>query len=528
MNSLTLPRLGMLQSDMYQLTMLYAYWKSGTHNKHAVFDLFFRKTPFGGEFAVFAGLSDVLSYLENFRFTAEDIEVARELLPHAEPAFFVFLSELDASEVKIYAQPEGSLVFPRTPLIRGEGPLGVLQYMETTSLNLVNYATLVATNAARFRLAAGPTAVLMEFGMRRAQGLDGALTASKYTYLGGFDYSSNMRSKQIDGVPCRGTHAHAFVSSFTGLEDITSRSITMQDGGVNQDFVGMVLQMRRVLGYNKTNDGELAAFISYAQAFPSGFLALVDTYDTLKSGIPNYICVASALGWIGLSAQGIRLDSGDLAYLSKEAKKMILDAKEKTGVDLSGQASKIVASNDITEDILLSLKEQGHAIDVFGIGTHLVTCLKQPALGGVYKLVSIDGKDRIKLSQEKVKITIPGRKKVFRLFDSNSEMIADVMVEDGNAEPEEGQPFLLRDPFDEYKQMVVVPYAVESRLECYWDDGLLRKPTLQQGKDLLQSELKKIRPDHLRFLNPTPYKVSVGSELFDKLHSLWKKELVLI
>ena len=455
---------GPMLTDLYEITMAYGYWKKGKDKDKAVFDLFFRKNPFGGEFTIFAGLEEVVRSLHAFKFTDADIDFLRDgvvhqkeelqrdfetglkngfirktshgfeelrydpwgmehwepkeypeddlrvagPMRHCEPAFFDWLKGIDCSELKIYAIPEGTIVFPRIPLIRVEGPLAIAQMQETTFLNLTSFPSLIATNAARFRLAAGQHKGLIEFGLRRAQGPDGAVSASRYSYIGGFNGTSNVRAGQMFGLPTKGTMAHSYVTAFFGLDEITNPHLAGPDGKVH-NFLDLVLQYRHELGYDHTNEGELAAFISYAQASPNGFLALVDTYNTLESGVPNFICVALALFRSGHKPIGIRLDSGDLAYFSKETRKLLRKAAEAFSIESFGALS-ILASNDIDESILYSLGQQGHEIDVFGIGTHLVTCRAQPALGCVYKLVAVNGHPRIKLSDEPDKMTIPGEK----------------------------------------------------------------------------------------------------------------------
>ncbi len=285
------------------------------------------------------------------------------------------------------------------------------QLLETTLLVLVNYASLVATNAARFRATTGPDKSFHEFGLRRAQGPDGGLSASKYCYLGGFDGTSNVLAGKLYGIPIKGkfvlfkdfvyqnllnlgTHAHAYVSSYRSLDDLTIRELNDQISGESRPFAQLCLQYLNELGSilkilpEETNKGELAAFISYAIAFPTGFLGLVDTYDVLKSGLPNFLSVARALHECNYQAIGLRLDSGDLAYLSLEVRARFVEAADKFDIPYM-KSFTIVASNDINEDILISLEKQQHAIDTFGIGTHLVTCQKQPALGCVYKLVEV-------------------------------------------------------------------------------------------------------------------------------------------
>ena len=278
--------------------------------------------------------------------------------------------------------------------MRIEGPVFKTQLLETTLLTLVNYASLVATNAARFCAAAGQNKTLLEFGLRRAQGPDGGLSASKYCYLGGFDGTSNVLAGKLYGIPIKGTHAHAYVSSYECMQDLTEQNLADNLSKESRPFADLCLKYLKELGPilkilpEETNKGELAAFVSYAIAFPTNFLALVDTYDVLKSGLPNFLAVARALHECNYKAVGLRLDSGDLAYLSLEVRAKFLLVAEAFNID-DFKNFNIVASNDINEETLVSLEKQGHSIDTFGIGTHLVTCQKQPALGCVYKLVDV-------------------------------------------------------------------------------------------------------------------------------------------
>ncbi len=515
----TNPLVGPLLTDKYQLTMAYAYWKSGMHEDPAVFDLLFRKNPFGGEFGIFAGLEEVLRLLNTFRFSDDDITYIHSLIPNAEDGFFKWLRGADCSGIKVYAPREGTIMFPRVPLVRVEGPLAIAQLLETPFLNLVNFPSLITTNAARFRLAAGWDKKLLEFGLRRAQGPDGGISATRYSYIGGFDGTSNVMGNKLFGIPVQGTHAHSFVSSFMGLEDLKNRTLVGPDGTAC-NFVEVVLVAREELGFTNTNEGELAAFIAYAQAFPRAFLALVDTYDTLKSGVPNFLSVALALQRIGYQPVGVRLDSGDLAYLSKETRKMFCAV---TQADFSHLL--IAASNDINEPVLHALREQGHEIDTFGIGTHLVTCEAQPAMGCVYKLVAIRGIPRIKLSEQPEKITIPGSKDAYRLLDAQGIPILDLMVQTGVNAPKAGDRILCLDPFNEMKRVYVVPNSVLPLYQCVWNGKVMQNmPSIHAIRNYCIEQLHSIRVDHLRAVNPTPYKVSVSSALYDFIHELWMQE----
>ena len=501
-----------LLTDKYQVTMAYAYWCSGRHEEHAVFELFFRKNPFKGEFTLFCGLQDAVRFVHSFKLSAEDVRWVRAQLPAgADEAFFSWLSGLDGSQIKLWAVEEGSVVYPRVPLIRVEGPLGLAQLLETTLLNLTNFSSLIATNAQRMRLAAGADKTLLEFGLRRAQGPDGAMTASRYSFVGGFDGTSNCLAGQLFGIPTKGTHAHAFVSSFRGPEDLKDTRLA------GRPFWEGCLATRKRLGFEASNVAELAAFVAYAQAFPDGFLALVDTYDTLASGLPNFVVVARELRAHGHRPLGVRLDSGDLSYFSKRAKELFREH----GL----HECSIVASNDINEEALLSLQRQGHAIDTFGIGTNLVTCQAQPALGMVFKLVQVNGHACIKLSDDVEKTTIPGRKRVFRLLGANGQALLDLMQRDNERPPQVGQQVLCIHPFKSHLRCYVKPAQVKELLVPVFDGRpLAETPSLHALRDRVKHEMACVREDHYQLLQPTPYKVSVSSALFDFLQEMWIKE----
>lgn len=565
------------------LLMCYAHWKTNRHLSPSVFDLFFRQHPFYGEFTIFAGLEEVLRFLSNFAFTDGDITVLRRKFPGWDSKFFEFLRKIDVSDVRVYAVREGSVVFPRLPLIRVEGPLAICQMLESTLLTLVNYASLVATNAARHRIAVGPTKTLLEFGLRRAQGPDGAMSASRYAYLGGFDGTSNVKAASVFGMEMRGTHAHSFVVSFYSLSDLKDKTLK-DSSGVTRDFVSVVLAFRAELKRTHTHEGELTAFISYAQAFPSGFLGLLDTFDTLESGIWNFVCVALALDAFGYKALGVRLDSGDLAYLSRECRKVFRQVGEQYQRDYFAKLT-IVASNDLSEKVLYALKEQGHEIDTckhrrlqrgdtsgertqqkcavryrmltadrvslcalrsfslcvsqVGVGTNLVTCKTQPALGCVYKLVEVNKQPRMKVSSDHDKVTIPGEKECYRLYNSSAEPVLDLLVQVGTTPPQAGKRILCRHPFDANKRVYVTPATVEPLHALVWDGAKHGKrgpngeapvnplegyPSLAAVRAHVASELGRFREDHLRRLNPTPYKMSVSSDLFSFMADLWLQE----
>ncbi|CAK5015678.1 unnamed protein product [Meloidogyne enterolobii] len=462
-----------LLTDEYQLNMAYSYWQQGIHNKRARFELFFRKNPFEGEFTIFAGLEDCLNFVKNFNFTESDLEFISQKLAYADKNFFEYLRKFNCENIILMAIPEGSIVFPRIPLIIVEGPLAVCQIIETTLLNLVNFASLVTTNAARFRLAAGDQIELMEFGLRRAQGPNGGLSASKYC----FDSTSNLLAGKLFGIPVSGTMAHSFF-----------------DWGISKEGV---------------NIGELNAFCAYAIAHPNSFVALIDTYDTLRSGLCNFIAVTLALNDFGYKSIGCRIDSGDLAYLSNEIRNRFKLIALSFKIDWITNL-KIVASNDINEETIRSLYNQGHKINTFGIGTHLVTCQKQPALGCVYKLVDLDGEPKIKISEDISKMTIPGRKSVFRLYGKAGFPLVDLMILENDEEPKVGQVKLCIHPCNPVRRANIIPHRVERLHKIYWKDNSVQQilPNIKEIREYTHQSLVNSRPDHLRPLNPTPYKVS--------------------
>ncbi|KAL0381851.1 UNVERIFIED_CONTAM: Nicotinate phosphoribosyltransferase 1 [Sesamum angustifolium] len=391
-------------------------------------------------------------------------------------ASMTIFEEIDCSDVEIHAISEGYVVFPKIPLMRIEGPVAVVQLLETPLVNLINYASLVATNAARHRFVAGKSKLLLEFGLRRAQGPDGGIGASKYCYMGGFDATSNVAAGKLFGIPLRGTHSHAFVSSFMSPDEIIEKSLRSCDGSkVCEDFVSLVqtwlnkLKWSQLLDgiFGETNQSELAAFVSYALAFPKTFLALVDTYDVMRSGVPNFSAVALALNDLGYKAVGIRLDSGDLAYLSCETRKFFRAIEKEFGIRDFGKTS-ITASNDLNEETLDALNKQGHEVDAFGIGTHLVTCYAQPALGVVFKLVEINNQPRIKLSEDVSKVSIPCKKRCYRLYGKEGYPLVDLMTGENEPPPKAAERILCRHPFNESKRAYVVPQRVEELMKCFW------------------------------------------------------------
>mmetsp|Transcript_2204 Transcript_2204/g.4438 ORF Transcript_2204/g.4438 Transcript_2204/m.4438 type:complete len:614 (-) Transcript_2204:244-2085(-) len=577
-----------LLTDLYQITMAYAYWKTNQHNKRAHFELFFRKNPFGGSYTLFAGLDEVLKFLANFRFKEDDIRFLRNTpqLCHCEPAFFDdYLANLDCSEVVVHAMKEGSMAFPRVPLITVTAPLGIGNLIETTLLTLVNYPSLVATNACRMVVAArgqfweetagsnpplaksseevpgspprknkfrtsmqlaegGPSDFTrrkpkcVEFGLRRAQGPDGGFSASKYSHVGGFHATSNVLAGKLLHLPIAGTHAHSFVMSYTSLSLVENAKLkrckqVQADGdksGDDEDEIMLypvVMKYREELGWTDTNDGEIAAFMAYAASFPNAFLCLIDTYDTLHSGLRNFILVSLALNDLGYTPRGVRLDSGDLSYLSLECEYVFHEMADRFQRSFFYDL-EIVASNDINESVLHSLNKQGHAITMFGIGTNLVTCQGQPALGCVYKLVEIDGEPRIKLSDDMEKVLIPGRKVAYRLFGEAGWPLLDLLVGRNETEqPTAGERVLCRHPFIEQKRVAVIPKRVVKLHSLVFDGKnkiVASLPRLTETRQFVNDQVNHTRADLLRYINPGEYKVSVSEKTFRFLHNLWQTE----
>lgn len=346
--------------------------------------------------------------------------------------------------------------------------------------------------------------------------------------MGGFDATSHVLAGKTFGMGIKGTHAHSFITSFTGLENIKNPEI-LSANGETVDFLALCLKNRQDMSeklseaYSCTNNSELAAFVDYAQAYPKTFLALIDTYDTLFSGVLNHNVVALSLFQLGYQPAGIRLDSGDLAYLSVQVRESFKKVESVFKFEFSKLT--IVASNDINENVLHSLNHQGHEIDCFGIGTHLVTCQAQPALGCVFKLVEIDQKPRIKLSAEMGKTTLPGKKLAYRLYDKNGMAVLDYLATPSEPAPEPGKAILCRHPFESMKRVYVTPQRVEQLHELVWDGARTGElEAVGAARSRLQDSMSTMREDHKRSLNPTPYKVSVSEDLYTFLHSLMESE----
>lgn len=460
-----------LLTDLYQLTMVGGYVEEGKTHQWANFDYFFRSIPDRGGYCILAGLADVIEYLQTLRFNQEDISYLEGLGIFSKDSLAYFENFKFTGDIR--AIPEGTVVFPHEPLIRVTAPLPEAQLIETTLLNIMNYQTLIATKAARVVWAANGD-IVIDFGLRRAHGPDGALMASRAAYIGGVNGSSNVLAGRLYGIPVRGTHAHSWIESFPK---------------------------------------ELEAFRAYARVYPDACLLLADTYDTLNSGVSNAIQVGHELRKKGHELRGIRLDSGDLSYLSKKARRML---------DEGGfPDASIVASSDLDEWLVQSLKRQGARVDMWGVGTRLVTSFSCPALGGVYKLTALDEADKrmtpkIKRSDNPQKITNPGIKKAVRMYDKRGQMRGDVLFFDDEEIPRM-RSFRVHHP--------MFPHVFKT-YPRHFKMRELMVPIFQKGKRVYDSpDVHKIRENTLknleeldaafkRFHNPHTYHVSLSRLLF--------------
>lgn len=471
---LYLAPLGLL-TDLYQLTMSQGYWKKGLAEKESVFCLYFRHPVFKGGYAISCGLHYVIDWLENFSFTQSDLDYLAGLTnPDRtrlfEPEFLYQLGKLSFT-CDVHAVPEGRVVFPQEPLLRVKGPIWQAQLLETFLLNAINFQTLIATKASRICYAAKGDSVL-EFGLRRAQGIDGGLSASRAAYLGGCSATSNVLAGKLFGIPVRGTHAHSWVMTFAS---------------------------------------EIEAFEAYAETMPGNAVFLVDTYHTLQ-GVENAIKVGRTLRARGYELAGIRLDSGDLAYLSIEARKLLDEA--------GFQETNIAASNDLDEYLIKSLKEQGAQINIWGVGTNLVSAWDQPALGGVYKLTALQSDSgewqyKLKLSEQTSKINIPGILQVKR-FKNSKAYLADMIFDEIMGYE---LPTIIIDQADFTKRKTIqADWESENLLVPIFEKGkcVYKKPSLDDSRRLAKEELEMLHPTIRRFENPHLYPVGLEENLFDK------------
>lgn len=466
-----------LLTDLYQMTMVAGYFLLGKKDQVACFDYFFRKIPDHGGFCVAAGLEQLVDYIQNIHFAQEDIEYLKSLNLFSAEVLDYFRNLRFTGD--LWAVPEGTLVFPQEPIVRVVAPLPEAQFIETALLNILNFQTLVATKACRICLAADGDPVV-EFGVRRAHGPDGGLSASRAAYIGGAQATSNLMAGQRYGIPVRGTLAHSWVESFPT---------------------------------------ELDSFRAYGKVFPKSCLLLVDTYDTLNTGVPNAIQVGKELRRDGRGdLLGIRLDSGDLTFLSREARKMLDEA--------GFPEARIVGSSDLDEWLIESIKKQGAAIDIWGIGTRLVTSYSCPALGGVYKLAAIfeDGQIRpkIKVSDNPEKTTNPGVKKIIRFFDENGFMRGDVIVLE-EEQLAQGEPVKAFHPMLAHVRKTYPPhFRREEILQPIFRSGKLiyEFPSLKRIQEKTLENLRSLRPEHKRLHNPHIYHVSLGEKLFKQKQEL--------
>ena len=468
------PSLALL-TDLYQLTMAYGYWKTGTADREACCHLHFRKPPFGGGYAIASGLASVIDFVKKLQFGDGDLAYLAQLQgadgkPLFDRAFCVYLRRMRFN-LEIDAVPEGTAVFGNEPLVRVKGPLLQCQVVETALLNMVNFHTLIATKAARICQAAQGDAVI-EFGLRRAQGVDGAISASRAAYVGGCVATSNVLAGKFFGIPVKGTHAHSWVMSF---------------------------------------DREIEAFEAYAGAMPNNCIFLVDTYDTLD-GVRHAVEVGRKLRERGHELLGIRLDSGDLAYLSSESRRMLDEA--------GFPNAQIVASNDLDEYLIADLKQQGARINIWGVGTRLVTAYDQPALGGVYKLAALrdaekNWQHKIKLSEQSVKVSIPGIQQVRRYRDDVGNFIADAIY-DTLTGIADGCTII--DPLDMARRKAIRPgTAYDDLLVPVFRDGkcVYDQPPLPQIRQRTLDQLAALHGSVKRFNNPHRYPAGLEKRLYD-------------
>lgn len=462
-----------LHTDLYQINMAESYWEDQIHERRAVFDLYFRKIPFGNGYGVFAGLERIIQYLQEFHFTESDLAYLKEL--HYKSDFLDYLRTVRFTGT-IRSMLEGELVFGNEPILRVEASLAEAQLIETALLNIVNYQTLIATKAARIKQVI-PNEPALEFGSRRAHELDAAIWGTRAAYIGGFAATSNVRAGKYFGLPVAGTHAHAFVQAY-------------------QD--------------------DYTAFHKYARRHKD-CVFLVDTYDTLKSGVPNAIKVAQELG-DQINFVGIRLDSGDLAYLSKKARKML---------DQAGfTEAKIYASGDLDEYTIMNLKSQGARIDSWGIGTKLITAYDQPALGAVYKMVSIEDEnghmqDTIKISGNPEKVTTPGIKRIYRIINkANGHAEGDyIALEHEN--PESEKRLKMFHPIHTYLFKFVTNFEARELHQDIFVDGKLvyESPSITSIQSYVHENLNLLWEEYRRMLNPAEYPVDLSQQCWDnKMH----------
>ncbi|KJY65834.1 Nicotinate phosphoribosyltransferase [Lactobacillus helsingborgensis] len=459
-----------LHTDLYEINMMYTYFKKGISERNAVFEAYYRQEPFGNGYSVYAGLEHVIMYLKNLKFKESDLKYLKEEVGYDDD-FIDYLRHLKM-KLTVRSMPEGEIVFANEPLLQVEGPLAQCQLVETAILNIINYQTLLATKAARVKLAVQGDGV-MEFGTRRAQETDAALWGTRAAYIGGFDSTSNVRAGKLFGIPISGTHAHSLVEAF---------------------------------------GNEYEAFKAYAETHKD-CVFLVDTYDTVRSGVPNAIRVADEMGE-RINFQGVRIDSGDMAYISKQVRREL---------DNAGYTkAKIYASNDLDETTITSLKMQGAKIDVWGIGTKYITAYDQPALGAVYKLVSIEDdqhrmRDTLKISSNVEKVSTPGKKQVWRISANTEKKNEGDWIARVGVDPRNFDSLYMFHPQYSYINKVVTNYTAEPLLKDIFVDGKLtyQQPKLIDIKKFCAANLDGLWEEYKRSLNPQEYPVDLSQDLYD-------------
>ncbi len=465
-----------LLTDLYELTMMQGYFKHKDRNETVIFDAFYRNNPGDGGYAIAAGLEQVIQYIKELHFSKEDIDYLSSLGIFRQD-FLDYLKDFTFTG-DIYAIPEGTVVFPREPLIKVIAPIMQAQLVETAILNIINHQSLIATKAARVCYAARGDGI-MEFGLRRAQGPDAGTYGARAAVIGGCIGTSNVLCGQLFDVPVKGTHAHSWIMSFPD---------------------------------------EYTAFKTYADMYPSACILLADTYDTLKSGVPNAIRVFREMREAGipLTYYGIRLDSGDLAYLSKKARKMLDEAGFPDAV--------ISASNDLDEFLIDSLKAQGAAITSWGVGTNLITSKDCPAFGGVYKLAAIMNKDgrfipKIKLSENTEKVTNPGNKTIYRIYEKDSGKVKADLICLVDEQFDENEPLLLFDPLEPWKKTKLAggSYTMREIMVPIFRNGkcCYESPKVMDIRAYCQKELNTLWDETRRLINPHKVYVDLSKKLYD-------------
>ncbi|WP_178197945.1 nicotinate phosphoribosyltransferase [Ligilactobacillus sp. Marseille-Q7487] len=459
-----------LHTDAYQINMMQTYWLEGIDQKKAIFEVYFRKLPFDNGYAIFAGLERVIKYIQDLKFTATDLAYLKDVAGYPDD-FIEYLRNFKFTAT-IRSAVEGEVVFNNEPILQVEGSLVDCQLVETAILNIVNYQTLIATKAARIRSVVGDDA-LMEFGTRRAQEFDAALWGTRAAYIGGFDATSNVRAAKIFGIPATGTHAHSLVQAYRNDYD---------------------------------------AFMAYAKTHKD-CVFLVDTYDTLRSGVPNAIKVAKEMG-DKINFLGVRIDSGDMAYISKRVREQLDEA--------GFTSAKIYASNDLDEKTIMNLKMQGAKISVWGVGTKLITAYDQPALGAVYKMVAIENdqgqmEDTIKISSNAEKVSTPGRKQVWRITKKIDGKSEGDYIALWNEDPRKEDSLYMFHPHYTYINKTVTDFNARPILQDIFVEGKLvyDLPTIQEIKQYAHEKLDSLWEEYKRDLNPQDYPVDLSKACYD-------------